>query len=258
MNEKPTKKTNQPTQKLLKRRGLPFAAVEHLIIDDQHVSKDALVIYLLLCRYADWNTSIAFPSVELIRTRLKMRKQDIVVAIKELEECGYLKVHRRTGKKSIYEVGPEVSMGTGSNTEPHQFQGGTGTSSEGELEQEISNNRQATREERHRHGLNKHVLLTDSNYAELCERYGKQVADEYIQKVDDYCENHGKTYSNYANAVHTYIRNDAKRGKLTLPKQQGKPKCPECGGEILGGACYNKCGWYQGRPKEKNGTSSAA
>jgi len=102
----------------------------------------------------------------------------------------------------------------------------------------------------HKHGINKKVLLTDANYSELCERYGKELADEYIQKVDDYCANHGKTYANYVNAVHTYIRNDVKRGKLVLDASMEKPKCPECGGDMLGKGspvCI-KCGWSKSRP----------
>jgi len=104
---------------------------------------------------------------------------------------------------------------------------------------------------RHKYGENKHVLLTDPNYSDLCDRYGKPVADEYIQKVDDYCENHGKSYSNWVNAVHTYIRNDEKSGKLELSKPREHKKCPVCGGEVLGrgtGVCM-KCGWSKSRPE---------
>ena len=109
--------------------------------------------------------------------------------------------------------------------------------------------RHVTRHARHKHGINKHVLLTDTNYSELCDRYGKQLTDEYIQKVDDYCENHDKTYSNYTNAVHTYIRNDVKRGKLKLDTPVKDKKCPQpdCDGLVLGGVCM-KCGWSPSRP----------
>jgi len=108
---------------------------------------------------------------------------------------------------------------------------------------------------RHKHGFNKHVLLTDDNYSELCERYGKELADEYIQKVDDYCENHGKTYSNYTNAVHTYIRNDVKRGKLKLETPIETKRCPECGSELWGGICSNRdCCWS----KDQAGTTWSA
>jgi len=103
------------------------------------------------------------------------------------------------------------------------------------------------KESRHNHGINNHVLLTDTNYSELCDRYGKQLADEYIQKVDDYCENHGKSYTNWTNAVHTFIRNDVKRGKLKLETPKEKKICPECGGDMLGGVCM-KCGWSKSRP----------
>jgi len=108
-----------------------------------------------------------------------------------------------------------------------------------------------TKETRHKHGLNNHVLLTDPNYSDLCDRYGKPVADEYIQKVDDYCENHGKSYTNWVNAVHTYIRNDEKSGKLELSTPREHKKCPACGGEMLGkqaGVCM-KCGWSKSRPE---------
>lgn len=106
------------------------------------------------------------------------------------------------------------------------------------------------REDRHRYGINKHVLLSDANYSELYDRYGKPIADEYIQKVDDYCENHGKNYTNWTNAVHTYIRNDVKRGKLKLETPIKDIKCPQpnCEGLIWGGIC-NKCGWSKNRPE---------
>lgn len=116
---------------------------------------------------------------------------------------------------------------------------------------EKEKDKEEEKDKKHRYGLNKHVLLTDTNYSELCDRYGKSVADEYIQKVDDYCENHGKTYSNYTNAVHTYIRNDVKRGKLKLETPKEERRCPEpdCDGYIWGGVC-NKCGWSKGRVEE--------
>jgi len=105
-------------------------------------------------------------------------------------------------------------------------------------------------ETHHKYGINKHVLLSDSHYSELRGRYGEPVADEYIQKVDDYCENHGKTYTNWVNAVHTYIRNDEKSGKLELSGPKKPVMCPVkgCGGEVLGGVCM-KCGWSKSRPE---------
>lgn len=96
---------------------------------------------------------------------------------------------------------------------------------------------------RHRYGLNKRVLLTDANYSDLCDRYGKPLTDDYIQRVDDYCENHNQTYSNWTNTVHTWIRNDVKAGKLKLAPPKKKKVCPECGVEYIGSSC--KCGWSQ-------------
>ena len=53
------------------------------------------------------------------------------------------------------------------------------------------------------------MLLTDSEYTKLCEDYGQETADKYIQKVDDYCEMKGKSYKNYNLAIrNTFMSRD--------------------------------------------------
>lgn len=54
---------------------------------------------------------------------------------------------------------------------------------------------------KHKHGEYQHVLLTDDQYQKLVADYGQEDADGGIQAVDAYCEEHGKTYSNYALTV---------------------------------------------------------
>ena len=76
----------------------------------------------------------------------------------------------------------------------------------------------------HRYGLYKHVLLTDEQYQSLCEEHGKKIADSYLQKVDDYCETHGKTYQRWKSAIQTYIRNDIQRGQLKIGKEEIDPE----------------------------------
>ena len=50
---------------------------------------------------------------------------------------------------------------------------------------------------RHKHGIYKHVLLTDDQYAELVDTHGQQDTDAAIACVDRYCETYGKKYKNY-------------------------------------------------------------
>ena len=63
--------------------------------------------------------------------------------------------------------------------------------------------------QKHKFGEFNHVLLTDAEYTKLCDDYGKETADKYIQKVDDYCEMKGKSYKNYNLAIrNTFMNRD--------------------------------------------------
>jgi len=93
---------------------------------------------------------------------------------------------------------------------------------------------------RHRHGDK--VMLTDKEYEKLCERYTKAVTDQYIEKINDYCVQHGQTYTDYNRTVHTWIKNDKVKGKLRMPAVSKSDECPECKIQVLGGVCH-KCGW---------------
>lgn len=63
--------------------------------------------------------------------------------------------------------------------------------------------------QKHKFGEFKHVLLTDAEYTKLCEDFGQDIADKYIQKVDEYCEMKGKSYKNYNLAIrNTFMSRD--------------------------------------------------
>lgn len=52
-------------------------------------------------------------------------------------------------------------------------------------------------EPKHIYGEYKHVRLTDADYARLIKDYGEEATLKGIKKVDEYCEQYGKRYSNY-------------------------------------------------------------
>lgn len=68
-------------------------------------------------------------------------------------------------------------------------------------------------EPRAKYGEYKHVLLTGAQYTNLVKEFGAKVADEYIQKVDEYCQQNGKTYKDYNLTVRKFMRED--KVKLT-------------------------------------------
>lgn len=59
-----------------------------------------------------------------------------------------------------------------------------------------------------------HVKLTSSQYEKLVESYGEDIIKEYIIKVDEYCQQYGKSYKDYYLTIRNWLRKDGK-GELT-------------------------------------------
>lgn len=76
----------------------------------------------------------------------------------------------------------------------------------------------AAKPQKHKHGEFKHVLLTDAEYQKLVADFGEDIAEKYIKKVDEYCEQSGKRYKNYNLAIrNTFIARDRIKRKEETP-----------------------------------------
>lgn len=64
--------------------------------------------------------------------------------------------------------------------------------------------------ELHKHGEYKHVLLTDEQLKKLNEDFGNDTVALYIRKVDEYCQQTGKTYKDYNLTIRNWIGKDGK------------------------------------------------
>lgn len=62
--------------------------------------------------------------------------------------------------------------------------------------------------ERHKHGEYNHVLLTDEQLKKLNEDFGNDTVALYIRKVDEYCQQTGKTYKDYNLTIRNWIGKD--------------------------------------------------
>lgn len=62
--------------------------------------------------------------------------------------------------------------------------------------------------ERHKHGEYKHVLLTEEQLKKLNEDFGNNTVAAYIRKVDEYCQQTGKTYKDYNLTIRNWIGKD--------------------------------------------------
>lgn len=73
----------------------------------------------------------------------------------------------------------------------------------------------------HKYGEYNHVRLTDEQYSKLVEDLGEIKVKDYIKKVDEYCEQSGKSYKNYSLTIRNWINSDGeKSGNVPKPKNK--------------------------------------
>lgn len=63
------------------------------------------------------------------------------------------------------------------------------------------------------HGAYKHVILTDKQYENLTSEFGDKTVEDYIRRADEYCENSGKVYPDYAVTISRWIKEDREKSK---------------------------------------------
>lgn len=78
-----------------------------------------------------------------------------------------------------------------------------------------------SKEQRSKYGEYKHVLLTGTQYARLVKEFGAKKTDEYIRKVDEYCQQFGKSYKDYNLTIRKFMRDDNAVAKPTENSDSG-------------------------------------
>ena len=61
---------------------------------------------------------------------------------------------------------------------------------------------------RKKYGEYKHVKLTDEQHSKLIGEFGEEKTAEYIRRVDEYCQQCGKRYSDYNLTIRNWLRKD--------------------------------------------------
>lgn len=61
------------------------------------------------------------------------------------------------------------------------------------------------KEPRKRYGEYNHVLLTEQQKEKLITDFGKQTVDEYIKRVDEYCQQYTKKYGDYNLTIRKWL-----------------------------------------------------
>ena len=65
---------------------------------------------------------------------------------------------------------------------------------------------------RHKYGEYNHVLLTGEQRTKLINDFGIDKTNKYIKKVDEYCQEHGKTYNDYNLTIRKWLKKDNPQG----------------------------------------------
>ena len=79
---------------------------------------------------------------------------------------------------------------------------------------------------RKKYGEYNHVLLTDEQYQKLVTDYSADKITEYIKKIDEYCQQYGKSYKDYNLTIRKWILSDnqksTERNYDIIPDEEGK------------------------------------
>ncbi|MCD7800562.1 MAG: hypothetical protein LUG94_05060, partial [Ruminococcus sp.] len=66
-----------------------------------------------------------------------------------------------------------------------------------------------SKEIRHKYGEYSHVMLTDKQYNSLVEKYGTNIIDDYIKKMDEWIQLKGKSpYKDFNLAIQNWLKKD--------------------------------------------------
>lgn len=91
-----------------------------------------------------------------------------------------------------------------------------------------TNNNTKKKETRHKYGEYQHVLLSDAEYNNLVDSYGKDIVDKYIDKMDVWIEAKGKSpYKRYGVAIKNWLKNAGIEPNKKVTKKEGDTKHDE-------------------------------
>ena len=74
--------------------------------------------------------------------------------------------------------------------------------------------------QRSRFGEYHHVLLTEEDHDKLIEQMGESKTSEYVKKVDEYCQQTGKTYKDYYLTILNWWRKDGDGKKVETDRER--------------------------------------
>lgn len=169
---------------------LPFA----LLSDNRLNLGDAALYAVLLDKCTDSFTCQC--NISDLAIALGVSLSSIKRSANQLERCGYL-MHQRTGRDNIYILTDVIGL--------KRKKSASDKSASALEKEEVSEGQQ---ELKMHYGKHQHVCLTADECYDLAQDFGDNVLQEYIQRMDMYCEDTGKRYSDCAAKLRIWITQD--------------------------------------------------
>ena len=153
-------------------------------------------------------------STKTLAQELRISNQSVRTAIEHLKSTNVI-TSTSTSKYTVFSVLNYDYYQTNQQTEQQTInkqatnEQQTSNNNETKLTKKNKANKAIIREKaHHKHGEFGHVLLTDEQYESLVKDLGETKVAEYIRKVDEYCEQYGKSYKNYSLTIRKWINKD--------------------------------------------------
>ncbi len=138
------------------------------------------------------NFVIAFESGVIVIKHWKMHnciQRDRFHATDYQDERSLLEV-KKNGAYTIPVYGMETECIQNGNADKNRLE-------ENRLDKDREEENKPSKEVKHKHGEYGHVLLTDKQYEKLIADYGEEATLRAIKKVDEYCQQYGRKYTDY-------------------------------------------------------------
>lgn len=174
---------------------LPF----ELMQDTNLTDKDILLYSIMLDLCAD-NLTCTVTQKEIAELSCgRILRKTFYDCLKRLERYGYIE-HERTGRESSYKLADIIGL----KRKPAIRQ----SKRPPEVPAE-----QGQQEMKLRYGKYQNVALTVDEFDKLVNDFGQEKTLSYIQRCDNYCQAHGKSYADYDSTIRQWIAEDNKKSK---------------------------------------------
>ena len=237
-----------------------FTTIGKYHLTDKRLSLKAVGLFTIMLDLPDdWDYSINGLAKKCGKGRVEVES-----ALKELEKYGYLKRSRVRGNARIidteYEIYEDPNKNPDIKSKAMQNKNEDGFAEENAEFKETPYTSSGASEEcdqsypdtsgllndvcRHKYGMYENVILSDSDMEKLKQEFPNDY-EERIDRLSEYMESTGKTYSSHLATIRSWARKD--RGKMDLEKQEGisnattatlaktRPAAPK----YTGGSAYN-------------------